>query len=73
MNNASAGQPHDLHPVMTVEETATFLRLNVKTVYAAIAAKELPGRKIGGRTVVYRDALLRFLQGQERVLPKGNR
>ncbi|MDD9944223.1 MAG: helix-turn-helix domain-containing protein [Myxococcales bacterium] len=71
MDDDSITSPHGLQPIMTVEETAAFLRVNVKTVYASIAAKELPGRKVGGRTVVYRDALLSFLRGhQERVLPK---
>lgn len=68
---AAASDPTcGLPAVLTVEETAAFLRLNPKTVHAAIAAGELPGRKVGRRTLVLRDALLHWLKLEERVLPR---
>ncbi|MBI5478136.1 MAG: helix-turn-helix domain-containing protein [Deltaproteobacteria bacterium] len=65
---AAASDPtYGLPAVLTVEETAAFLRLNPKTVHAAITAGELPGRKVGRRTLVLRDALLHWLKLEERV------
>jgi len=60
---------YGLPPVLTVVEAARFLRLNVKTVYDAIAAHEMPGRKIRGRTLILRDAMLEWMRFPERVLP----
>ena len=67
--NVTNDPTYGLSPVLTVEETAEFLRLNVKTVHAAIAARDFPGRKVGRRTVILRDALLDWLKSEERVLP----
>jgi len=48
--------------VMTVEEVAALLRVNRKTVYAAIKANTIPGtRKIGTVIRVSRDAVLRWM------------
>jgi len=59
---------YGLPPVLTVEDAAAFLRMNSKTVYAAVAAGEMPGRKVRKRTVILRDALLDWLRtGQGRV------
>lgn len=59
------GQPnYDLPVVMTVEETAKFLRMNRKTIYDAISANQIPHLKIGRRLVVLRDALLSSLQAE---------
>jgi excisionase family DNA binding protein len=41
---------NDLPEVMTLEEAATFLRFNRKTVSHMAAAGELPGVKLGGRS-----------------------
>jgi len=61
---------YGLPPVLTVDEVAAFMRINRKTVYAAIKAGDIPGRKVGNRVVVLRDALLRSLDWPEvRVLP----
>ena len=59
----------DLPEVMTAAEVAEFLRLNPKTVYAAVNAGQLPGRRVGKRVVFWRDALLDWLRSNERVLP----
>ena len=68
-NDSRTDSTYDLPQILTVEETAEFLRLNVKTVHAAIAAGTFPGRKVGRRTVILRDALLDWLKSEERVLP----
>lgn len=58
----------DLSPVLTVDEVAAYLRVNRKTVYAAIAVDELPGaRRIGGTIRIDRDALLAWLAGEGRA------
>jgi len=69
----SREEVYGLPSVLTVEEAANFLRLNVKTVYTAISAGQMPGRKIGNRTVILRDGLLDWLQSSERVLPSRKR
>ena len=61
--------PYGLHPVLTAEEAAAFLRVNVKTVYNAISAGQMPGRKVGNRTIILRDAMLSWLKSPKRVLP----
>lgn len=50
---------------LTVDEVAALLRVNRKTVYEAIAARELPGaRKLRGVVRVHRETLVRwFLDG----------
>ncbi|MBI2378382.1 MAG: helix-turn-helix domain-containing protein [Deltaproteobacteria bacterium] len=59
-------------PILTVEEVAEFLRLNVKTVYDGIKAGDIPAKKIGRRRlVILRDALLRSLGSQPSVPPSG--
>lgn len=67
-----SAETYGLPVVMTVEETATFLRLNAKTVYASIEGGDLPGKKVGPRrVVVLRDALLEWLKA--RGLPSSRR
>lgn len=73
-NEASQDDPtYGLPPVLTADEAAAFLRMNAKTVYAAVAAGEMPGRKVRQRTVILRDALLQWLNTQERVRPRRRR
>jgi excisionase family DNA binding protein len=64
-----------LPEVLTVDEVAELLRVNRKTVYAAIQRREFPGaRRIGATIRVSRDAVLTWLAGQVGVSPaqKGN-
>jgi len=67
--NAEAQADYGLPPVLTAEEVASFLRLNVKTVYQAFTDGQLPGRRVGKRVLFLRDALLVWLGSTERVLP----
>jgi excisionase family DNA binding protein len=65
-----ATQSYDLAPVLSVGEAASFLRINRKTVYDAVAAREMPGRRVRNRVVIPRDALLDWLSGKDCVLPQ---
>ena len=74
--SAGQGAGHEetygLPIVLTVQEAAAFLRVNVKTLYAAIDAGDVPGKKVGPRrVVVLRDALLQWLRA--RGLPSSRR
>jgi excisionase family DNA binding protein len=55
--------------VLTVDELATLLRVNRKTVYAALSRGEIPGAKrIGATYRIHRDAVLEWLaSSQDRV------
>ena len=64
---------YGLPAVLTVEETAEFLRLNPKTVHAAINAGEIPARKVRKRTLVFREALLKWLRSKPRVSTRRKR
>ena len=64
---------YGLPVVMTIDEAAEFLRMNRKTVYAAIAAGEIPGSRIGKRVVILRDALLSWMRSNGRVLSSRTR
>jgi len=58
--------------VLTVDEAAKLLRVNRKTVYDAIARKQLPGVRRLGRTIrIHRQTLLSWLAGQGRVPRSG--
>jgi excisionase family DNA binding protein len=61
--------PEQLPPVLTADEVAKILRLDRKTVYAALARGEIPGaRRIGRAVRLHRDTVLDWLaQGQGRV------
>ncbi len=60
--------PEQLPPIMTVDELAFLLRVNRKTVYEAIAAKEIPGVCRVGKTIrVSRDVVVSWLRGEGRV------
>ena len=59
----------ELAAVLTVDEVASLLRVERKTVYAAIQRGEIPGvRRVGSLLRISRDAVLEWLsQGQGRV------
>lgn len=48
--------------VMTTREVAAFLRLHPQTVKGLIAAGEIPSAKLGRRRVLYRNAVIRWLE-----------
>jgi excisionase family DNA binding protein len=64
---------YGLPKTLTVEEAAEFLRVNVKTLYAAVESKDVPALKLGKRIVILRDALLDSLRGRKFVKISGKR
>lgn len=65
---------YGLPPILTVEEAARFLRVNAKTVYAAIEQRQIPAKKISdNRIVIVRDRLLRWLASDACELPQKRR
>lgn len=70
---------HRLPPVLTVGETARFMRISRGAAYAAVRANEIPHIRIGRTIRVPRAALLRLLSddpahqhpGQERHAEPG--
>jgi excisionase family DNA binding protein len=62
-------------PVLTVDELATLLRVDRKTVYAAISRGEIPGvRRIRKAYRIHRDTVLTWLRsGQGRDARQGSR
>jgi len=55
------GGSYGLPRVMNVEEAANFLRLNVKTIYAAIESGIFPGRRVGKRIVILKRCSARLV------------
>ena len=61
---------YGLPPVLTAEDAAQFLRVNVKTIYEAIQRNGLPAKRLGKRRlVILRDALLNWLASQGPAAP----
>jgi excisionase family DNA binding protein len=59
-----------LPAMLTVKETARFLRTNVKTVYAEIQARRLRAIRVG-RVIRVPRTVLTFMLEQARVSPLG--
>lgn len=58
-------EPQALSPFMSVEEAAELLRVNVKTLYKAIDAKQVPcARRIGRNIRINREAFWRWSRGE---------
>ena len=49
--------------VMTVSETAQFLKVSSSTVYVLVADGRIPHQRVGGSIRFYRSELVKFLQG----------
>ncbi len=69
LTDSVAGTAPTLPAVLIVDDLATLLRLDRKTVYAALNNGDIPGARRIGRTIrISRDAVLRWLaDGQGRV------
>jgi excisionase family DNA binding protein len=60
--------------VLTVDEVAELLRVNRKTVYAAIKLGEIPGaRRIGGAIRLHRTTVLTWLAAGQGRVSRGRR
>ena len=53
--------------VMTIEETAEFLKLCPQTVWNLLKRGELPGRQVGKKWRTTKRALLDYLDGKDNV------
>ncbi len=73
LTNPGVQYTYGLPRVLTVEEAAEFLRVNVKTLYAAVESKDVPALKLGKRIVILRDALLESLRGKKFLKLTGKR
>jgi excisionase family DNA binding protein len=63
-------EPDSSHNLMTVKETAAYLRIPLPTVYYLVQRGQLPAIQIGGRWRVKRDALDRdVLRSEEHGQP----
>jgi len=69
-----ATRPRRSHPpagppaaVLTVAETAAYLRLSVNTTYTYLAEGTIPGERVGRRWIVLRARLDAWLSGQREV------
>lgn len=55
----------DLPEIITVDEAATLLRVNPKTVRELFHAGVIPGRKLGPKLIrFHRDELLQWVRGE---------
>ena len=68
--NAVHAEPEK--PVLTVREAAALLGVNVKTLYAEIAAGRFPALRLGRAIRIARAVITSFLE-QGRVAPSGGR
>lgn len=60
--------------VLTADELAKLLRVDRKTVYAALNAGEIPGARRIGRTIrISRDVVLRWLADDQDRVPRSRR
>lgn len=57
-NEFATKNRYGLPNVMSVDDAASFLGVNKKTVYAALREKQIPSLRIGRRIVVLTDALI---------------
>ncbi len=55
--------------LMTVPETAAYLRASRATVYRLIASGQLPALKVGGRFRIDRDELDEYVYGAPKGVP----
>lgn len=67
---AATLQTGPLRPVLTVREAANLLGVNVKTLYAEIAAGRFPALRLGRAIRIARSVVTSFLE-QGRVAPSG--
>ena len=69
----SSDATYGLPPVLDIGAAAAFVGVNRKTLYMAVAAGDLPARRVGKRRlVILRHVLLEWLS-QVRVPPNGGR
>jgi len=56
--------------ILTANETADYLKVNVRTIYRLIKDGKIPGRKVGGSWRFKKDILDEWIAGSGRVFPE---
>ena len=59
--------------ILTADETADYLKVDVKTVYRLVKQGKIPGRKVGGNWRFRKDVLDEWLANGRRTLPSNAR
>ena len=57
------------HRILTVRETAAYLRMNRMTIYRLAQAGKIPAFKVGGSWRFDREVLSQWIAEQQRVRP----
>jgi excisionase family DNA binding protein len=55
----------DMDEILTANEAADYLKVNVRTIYRLIKARKIPGRKVGGSWRFRKDILDKWLADSE--------
>jgi len=62
-----------LDEILTADETANYLKVDVKTVYRLVKQGKIPGRKVGGNWRFRKDVLDEWLAVARRTFPSNAR
>ena len=73
MESPSSSSLESLPAYLTVQEAAAYLRLNVKTVYAAIASGALRAVRFGRTLRIPREALADLANGTPVAAPRSKK
>ena len=57
--------------ILTADEMADYLKIDVKTVYRLAKLGKVPGRKVGGSWRFRKDVLDDWLVAAKEILPRG--
>ncbi|OGP18883.1 MAG: hypothetical protein A2038_15900 [Deltaproteobacteria bacterium GWA2_57_13] len=60
-----------MEEILTADQVAGLLQVHVKTVYKFAQEGSIPGRKVGGVWRFSKEAIVRFVAGNERKKLKG--
>lgn len=59
--------------ILTADETANYLKVDVKTIYRLVKQGKIPGRKVGGKWRFRKDVLDEWLAVTRRTFPSNVR
>lgn len=68
----SEHQPPATQDVMKVDEVASWLRVNRKTIYDAVERGDIPSRRLGRRVILSRTAIQAWLGGTPSTTRRAN-
>ena len=67
---ASTEREGHMDEILTANEAADYLKINVRTIYRLIREGRIPGRKVGGSWRFRKDILDDWLAGSGDILPE---